>query len=255
MKINSPLIPMVMNYATRPFTWLANTKTMQRACDKFEVSPEKALAVTTLASILGKDSIGCYMYVKQSLNNEKIPEEKRSFVAALDLTNGGLMILSQLLMFCTISNPKVQNKLFGKAFNKIFSEDAKKMYAKAMRKNADFKPKTKEELYKSFDSVKKHTADMFSFLTALAASSIIAKRVLVPFVATPLAGWAQEKMIAASKAKKKLLKQNNNENKTDNFKKQETNKLDVDDKTSQTVRIPVVSSKSNLLDIYTNKQN
>ena len=59
------------------------------------------LAIT---SIIAKDGVGCYMYVNQSLHNDKIPDDKRKFVAALDLANGGLMILMQILMHLTISN-------------------------------------------------------------------------------------------------------------------------------------------------------
>ena len=49
---------------------------------KFNEIPETALAVGTVSSIILKDGIGCAMYVTQSLNNDKIPEKKRKFVAA-----------------------------------------------------------------------------------------------------------------------------------------------------------------------------
>ena len=67
--------------------------------EQFAKNPEKALGNAVVTSIILKDGIGCAMYVTQSLNNKKIPDEKRKFVAALDLTNGGLMILAQIGMF------------------------------------------------------------------------------------------------------------------------------------------------------------
>ena len=201
MKIPSNSIPILVDMAAKPFKWMANSKWMKGACDKFEITPEKAMAYTTIASIVGKDSIGCYMYVKQSLNNEKIPEEKRSFVAALDLTNGALMIAAQLLMFFTISNKKVQNALFGKMFNRVFGEKARIKYYEHMRTKAENCSKTKEDIFKTFDDVKARTQDTFGFLTSLIASTTIGKRVIVPFIATPLAGWAKDKFIDKEKNK------------------------------------------------------
>ena len=195
MKVSSPIAVTALKTVAKPFQWFANTKLMTKVCDKFEMSPEKAIALTTIASIVGKDGIGCYMYVKQSLHNEKIPEEKRTFVAALDLTNGGLMILSQLLMFFTISNKKFQNKIFGKMFKKIFSDNARKQYTTYMRSKPEYAGVSKEEIFKSFDAIKDRTKDTFSFLTSLIASTTLAKRVIVPFIATPLASYAQKKMM------------------------------------------------------------
>ena len=65
----------------------------------FQKDPEKALAYMTVGSIIAKDGIGCYKSVTQSLKNKEIPEERRNFVAALDLTNGVLMIAAQIGMF------------------------------------------------------------------------------------------------------------------------------------------------------------
>ncbi len=217
MKISAPTRVMAMNVISKPFKWIANTKVMNKICDKFEITPEKAMAVTTIASIVGKDSIGCYMYVKQSLNNEKIPEEKRSFVAALDLTNGGLMILSQLLMFFTISNKKFQNKLFGKMFNKVFSENAKKSYTKIVRMKEGMVAKSKDEIHQEFYKLKEATADTFSFLTSLIASTTIAKRIIVPFIATPMASWAQAKILNKGKTEK-VSKETNKQAQEDLFK-------------------------------------
>ena len=201
MKIS--VVPTVEKIVQKPFQFMANNKLMKSFCDKFELTPTKMLEYTTIGSLVGKDSIGCYMYVKQSLNNDKIPEEKRSFVAALDLTNGSLMILSQLLAFFTISNPKVQKKLFGKFFDKLFKNDSIKRIITSARNSAKVQnygvELTKDAASKEIAKVKKTAEDMFRVISSLIASTTIAKRIVVPFLATPLAGWAQDKFIDKKK--------------------------------------------------------
>ena len=86
----------------------ANSNLIKSIAKNYEKNNTKFIEGVAVTSIVLKDAVGCYMYVNQSLNNKKIPEEKRAFVAALDLANGGLMIAAQLIAFKTISNPKIQ---------------------------------------------------------------------------------------------------------------------------------------------------
>lgn len=248
MKITKNIAPVVYDCVSKPFRKLADTKLMKSVCDKFEISPEKALAATTIASIVGKDAIGCYMYVKQSLNNEKIPEEKRSFVAALDLTNGGLMILSQLAMFFTISNKKFQGKLFNKFFDKVFSESNKNNYIKTLRRNTKFSNLSKEQLGERFEKIRDKSQDAFRFLTSLIASTTLAKRVIVPFIATPLAGYAKEKYFDTSKTSKNNEVKNKEEvTTTANINKNNCSNIEKEQKNGEP------EFKGNLLEKYTNK--
>ena len=84
------------NWIPRLIKWFSETKFMtKKAFPKYEKDDAKLIAGVGVASIVAKDGLGCYLYVKQSLNNDKIPEDKRKFVAALDLANGGLMIAMQ----------------------------------------------------------------------------------------------------------------------------------------------------------------
>lgn len=240
--------PTLVKIVGKPFQMVANFKPMQRFCDKFETSPDKMIAYTTMASIIGKDSIGCYMYVKQSLNNEKIPEEKRSFVAALDLTNGALMIISQLIAFFTLNKASVQNKLFGKFFDKVFDSKSVKNLITTIRNSPTISANTSVKVDKSLvnaeiEKVKKSTKDVFGFITSLIASTTIAKRVIVPFLATPLAGWAQEKFIDKDKNK--------------SSKSPEKNEVDVKPEKDENISVnPTETSvkeqefKGNLLDKY-----
>ena len=164
------------------------TKPLKKLGKWFEKNPEGALAGATVTSIILKDGIGCAMYVTQSLNNKKIPDEKRKFVAALDLTNGLLMILAQIGMFFAMR--KYSGPIFKKIFGKSFSALAKnhtisRMQMKAAKVGKGWAKRLKLE--KVFDKVEKSGLDLFKFVADIAAATIIGKRVIVPLIATPLA--------------------------------------------------------------------
>ncbi len=168
--------------------WLSDTKWMKnKVFPNYEINDAKFMSAIGVTSIVLKDGLGCYLYVKQSLNNDKIPEDKRKFVAALDLANGGLMIVMQLLMFFTISNRKVQDKIFNKLFGKNFTRSAQKALQAKLKKLDKLNEMTGKEFHKAREADKKGLKNAFSYLTSLAAATLIAKRIIVPFIATPLA--------------------------------------------------------------------
>ncbi len=171
---------------SKPAVWLGN---------KFEKNPEGALAAATVTSIVLKDGIGCVMYVTQSLNNKKIPDEKRKFVAALDLTNGVLMIAAQIAMFLAMR--KYSGPIFEKLFKKSFNPENKsniisKIRMLAAKANKDIPKKLKVE--KEYEEVKKDALDLFKFVVDIAAATIVGKRIIVPLIATPLAKKVEKKM-------------------------------------------------------------
>ena len=171
----------------KPATWLG---------EKFEKIPESALAAATVTSIILKDGIGCAMYVTQSLNNKKIPDEKRKFVAALDLTNGVLMIGAQIAMFLAMR--KYSGPLFEKLFKKSFNYVSKGEAITRTRMNAGLKDPNavprKSVVEKEFEKVRKDSLDLFKFVVDIAAATIVGKRVIVPLIATPLAKKVEKKM-------------------------------------------------------------
>lgn len=169
----------------KPATWLGK---------KFEKDPEKALAMATVTSIILKDGIGCAMYVTQSLHNDKIPEKKRKFVAALDLTNGVLMIAAQIAMFFAMR--KYSGPIFEKLFKKSFNPVSKANTISRMRmQDAATGTAGKKIKYdKAYEGVKKDALDLFKFVADIAAATIIGKRVIVPLIATPLAKKVEKKM-------------------------------------------------------------
>ena len=140
-----------------------------------------------IASIVLKDGLGCYMYVNQSLHNDKIPDDKRKFVAALDLANGGLMIAMQILMHLTISNKMMQSKMFKSVYGKYFSRSVTKGYQAILKGQEKYKGMTGQEFHAGMDVIHKKAIAAFSNITSLVAATIIGKRIIVPFIATPLA--------------------------------------------------------------------
>ncbi len=168
-----------------PIDKLSRTKLAKTMCDDFRSGDPKKYMKWGIYSIVLKDGLGCAMYVWQSLNNKKIPEEKRKFVAALDLTNGGLMIATQLLMAKGMS--KISSKLFEKYFGKLFNSSAAQKCAAKIKEQPKFSNLTNKEFNKTFKKFKNQIGSFFEVLTTLVAATIVAKRVIVPFIATPMA--------------------------------------------------------------------
>ncbi len=173
---------------------LSKANPMQRVVNAYRKNPAKAIAIAAITSVAVKDGVGCAMYVTQSLNNKKIPDDKRKFVAALDLTNGILMITAQIAMFFGMR--AVNKKLFGWAFNSSFSKNAKKTIAtqwRMLQKKAGKVPDRKHDIYKKIDKYEKDAFNIFSFVSELAAATIVGKRMIVPLIATPLASKLKAK--------------------------------------------------------------
>lgn len=176
------------NWAQKSIKWLSDCKWMKnKVFPNYEKDNAKFMSMIGVTSIVLKDGLGCYLYVKQSLNNDKIPEDKRKFVAALDLANGGLMIAMQLLMFFTISNKKVQEKIFNKLFGKNFTRAADKALKAKLDKVDRLKGITGKDFHTAREADKKGLKNAFGYLISLAAATLVAKRIIVPFIATPLA--------------------------------------------------------------------
>lgn len=185
----------LINGLSTVMSWYDNSKPAVKLGKNFIKNPSKALAATTVTSIVIKDGIGCAMYVTQSLNNKKIPDEKRKFVAALDLTNGVLMIAAQIAMFLAMR--KYSGKIFDKAFNSSFNPLAKSNAFSRFRMKANLLGETvykKMEIGKDYDAFKKKANEVFKFVLDIAAATIVGKRIIVPLIATPLAKKVEKRM-------------------------------------------------------------
>ena len=185
------------NYCLKkPDLMLSRTEFLDKACKRFQDPKVNAAWIAGLgvASVILKDGFGCYLYVKQSLNNKKIPEDKRKFVAALDLANGGLMILLQILLTYTISKKAFQEKMFNKLFGKLFNRQSSKSIQAVMEQKLSGKVKGNQDFHRAFESYKDASIAAFGSLTTLIAATTVGKRIITPFIATPLADKTKEWM-------------------------------------------------------------
>jgi len=191
-KAAKPYLQTLNKICDKPYQALANVKIgkykpMEHVNKNYISDNTKFMTGLGVTSIVLKDGLGCYMYVTQSMNNKDIPEDKRKFVAALDLANGGLMILMQLLMFFTISNKKVQSKMFNALFGKQFNRDASKGYQANLRATDLLKDMKGADFHQVLKKTKKDAKAAFENVTSIFAATILGKRIIVPFIATPLA--------------------------------------------------------------------
>ncbi len=192
----------------KPLKWFSGSKVARNAGNQVFNNNRAYIDGLGVASIIAKDGLGCYLYVTQSLNNKDIPDDKRSFVASLDLTNGVLMIALQLLMFFTVSHKVCQTKMFDKFFGKMFDRPIKKAYQALAKNEPRFAGLEDIKFEKEFTKIRNNVKDAFGGVTSLVAASIIGKRVLVPFIATPLAGTVEKKMKEKMDAKKGIKPEN-----------------------------------------------
>lgn len=124
--MNNTLNPLVRTVLCKPIKAFSNSKLGRYTGEQFKKNNRMFIDGLGVSSIIAKDGLGCYLYVTQSMNNKDIPDDKRKFVAALDLTNGVLMIALQLLMFFTVSHKVCQTAMFDKAFGKMFDRPLRK---------------------------------------------------------------------------------------------------------------------------------
>lgn len=230
---------------------VTKSKAMKKGGNYFYEHPSKAIAYSTIASVVIKDGVGCYKYVEQSLKNDKIPDNKRKFVAALDLTNGVLMIALQLAAFFAIR--KVSEPWFNKIMSKSFdkSGNALKSVTTELRmiaKKIGLKTSPRKRSVKNGHSkLYEESLDTFKFFVELAAATIVGKRIAVPLIATPLAGKVEKIMEKHHMGQSKTAK-------TEEKQPQENNKPEVkpaSDKTEFTNKLDIKEgNSSNLLSKY-----
>lgn len=125
---------------------------------------DDTFAAKTLVTInVAKDVFAYGARFATTMNNKEIPEEKRPFVASMDLMSGVVTAAMQIGVGYSLANPKFQNKIWDKFF-----------------KNCKFN---------DIVAAKKG----FSQIMALIGSTILAERILVPLIATPAAEKFEKK--------------------------------------------------------------
>ncbi len=145
---------------------IANNKSLVAHIEKSMTNPNYAAKILVGASV-AKDAFEYTSSYKQAMNNDKIPRTKRKLVASLDLSTGVLSCLSQLTLGFAIANKNIQNRVSSLLFQDLIK--AKKV--KALEK----------------------CNTGLAIISSLLISTVFAKRILVPFLATPIASLISRK--------------------------------------------------------------
>jgi len=198
------------------FNKVAKMKWRQKSFAQSISNPQRFAAAMLVTTIVSKDLVGCAFYTTQSLNNKKIPEEKRKFVAALDLMNGIIMVGGQFLIGKVIDakiTPKLLSKFTGTikdaagketiVNNKaLFHPDNIKTMIEriAKDKKLTINAETTEKIAKNITKIcTEPFAKGFGLFTAAIATTALVKRTVAPLLSTPLAGWFKEKYMDKGK--------------------------------------------------------
>ncbi len=194
-------------------------------------NPTDIAKTLALYSTTTKDAVNCYYYTTQSYNNKKIPEDNRKFVAGIDLANGILNVITQLTLGLFVN--KHSGEWFDKMFKggfKIDSKNSQKVLAEVNKVLESIKVSANEEgLKKALKGLNKGMKGGFSVIAVLVVTQIIAKRMIVPFLSTPLAGYF--KKILESREEK--IKHKNEDNLDINKTNDNINKNTPDSTSSQ----------------------
>jgi len=222
------------------FEYTTKWKWVTRNLEEGFKEPAKFGAKMFVTSIITKDVIGCIFYTYQSLNNKKIPEEKRKFVAALDLMNGIIMVGGQFLIGMVIDaqlTPKLLSKYTGILKNKatgaedyvnskspLASDNILEVTKRVLKEQAenvktqfgvDLSKFNKNQLKSLEESIGEQIIGRigkgstkfkafetgFGILVAAIATTALTKRTLAPLLSTPLAGWFKENYMDKKKTK------------------------------------------------------
>lgn len=198
-------------------------------------NPAKTAATGLVVSLVSKDAANCAIYTVQSLNNKEIPEDKRRFVAYMDLINGAINVVGQVASFLLIEHtltPYLQGLWTGKMkkgdkTNALFANDnATSIVAdviKNKKEDQDFvkalaqkKGLNVDELLKNAQEISKgllkdlgqkgtkakDIATGVGIIVSALATTALIKRTITPLFATPLAGKLAD-YANAKEAKKK----------------------------------------------------
>ncbi len=203
-----------------------------KSFEKAAKDPAKYAASMLVTSIVSKDAVGCVLYTTQSWNNEKIPENKRKFVAMTDLVNGVIMVGGQFAIGKLIERKFAPN-IIGKNITGTFKDKDTSIETELSDKKSLNAPLSDRKIYENYiktckkhgDELKKLGVDLSDpkkfreigeqvikkygkgskegkaiiagcglLITALATNAFV-KRTVAPLMSTPIAGWIKDKYV------------------------------------------------------------
>lgn len=186
----------ISDIINKPLKKFANSNLMESVCKHYRENDGKYIAAFSVGALIAKDTYSCAIYVAKNERNKNIPEDKKRFISMLDIMNYVLTTAVQLIAYFTISKKAVQNKIFNKVLGKYFSpQKISKLENKLQLKFPEISPK---EIAENVNRYMENVEVAFEHLFSLATTAILAKRVIVPIIATPLADKAERRFLAKS---------------------------------------------------------
>ena len=158
--------------AEKKLSTFANSHIVKKHIDKCIKSPQ-FLTNTLLATSISKDVFAYTLRVNNTLKNKEIPEDKKSFVATMDAVTRVITALVQVSAGLLLSNKKLQEGIC----NRLFSE---------LKDNP-----------KKF----KQASSGFRAVSTLVGATLLAKRIIVPLISSPIAGYFENKHKQKSNSK------------------------------------------------------
>ena len=135
---------------------IANSKFMVNHIQKCDDA--KFLTRTLLLTSVAKDVFAYGLRVKNTLENDKIPEDKKKFSAHMDMATGITTAAVQIGAGFLVSNDKLQTNIANKLFKPILNDK------------------------RAFHSAK----TSFSAISTMIIATLFAKRILTPLIASKM---------------------------------------------------------------------
>lgn len=183
----------ISDIINKPIKCFANSNLMERVCKHYRANDGNFIAAFSVGALIAKDGYNCALYVLKNERNKNIPEDKRRFISMLDIMMYVMATGVQLLAYATISKKATQNKIFNKVLGKHFTPE--KISALENKLKTKFPEMSAQEISENINKYKENIEVAFEHLFSLITTAILAKRVLVPFLATPLTEKAEKRFI------------------------------------------------------------
>ena len=146
------------------FRNFANSTTVKKHINKC-VENQDFLTKTLLVTSISKDVFAYALRVNNTLKNDEIPKDKKTFVAEMDAVTGVTTAIVQLGTGFLLANKKIQDTICKHIFSVLDNEP---------------------------DKFKKASAG-FKTISTLVGATLIAKRIIVPLISSPIAGYLEKK--------------------------------------------------------------
>lgn len=183
----------ISDIINNPIKSFANSKLMENVCKHYRNNDGKYIAAFSVGALIAKDAYNCGIYVAKNERNKSIPEDKKKFISLFDITNFLLITGVQLLTYATISKKATQAKIFNKVLGKHFTPE--KISSLEQKLKIKFPEMSGKEITENINKYKENIEVAFEHLFSLITTVILAKRVFVPLIATPLTEKAEKKLI------------------------------------------------------------